>query len=136
MRIYTFSDADLKQKADSVTISMVRDATEFAGRGITAGMTTNVNAQIAKVIDTTGFVSADFHVHSIDSPDSETTREERVVSMLAEGVDFFASTDHDFRSDFQPDIVALGATSRAGGECSAARQPSRKSSASRRQTRR
>ena len=40
-RIYKFSDADLKQKADSVAISMVRDATEFTGRGITAGMTTD-----------------------------------------------------------------------------------------------
>lgn len=37
-RIYTFSDASLKQKSDSVAESMDRDASEFATRGITAGM--------------------------------------------------------------------------------------------------
>ena len=34
-RIYNFSDADLKQKADSTGASMQRDKTEFASRGIT-----------------------------------------------------------------------------------------------------
>ncbi len=70
-----------------------------------------VAAEVEHVIDSTGFISADFHVHSIDSPDSEVTKKERVVSMLAEGVDFFTPTDHDFRSDFQPTVAALGASS-------------------------
>lgn len=79
---------------------------------ITAGSTTTVNAEIARVVDTTGFVGSDFHVHSKDSPDSQVARHDRVVTMLAEGVDFFASTDHDFRSSFTPDIAAIpGASS-------------------------
>ena len=39
LRIYTFSDASLKQKSDSVAESMDRDAAEFLLRGITAVMT-------------------------------------------------------------------------------------------------
>ena len=76
---------------------------------ITAGATTPVSAQVERVIDSTGFVSADFHVHSIDSPDAQVPSSDRVKSMLGDGVEFFATTDHDFRADYQPYINALGA---------------------------
>ena len=69
-----------------------------------------VAAQVDRVIDSTGFVSADFHVHSINSPDSEVSKTERLVSMLAEGMDFFTPTDHDFLTDYQPTIDDLGAS--------------------------
>lgn len=78
---------------------------------ITAGATTPVSVQIARVIDTTGFVAGDFHVHSIDSPDSKVTRHDRIVSMLAEGADFFVATDHESVQDFSADIAAAGASS-------------------------
>jgi hypothetical protein len=77
---------------------------------VTASNTSMVNAQVAHVVDSSGYISGDFHVHSIDSPDSKIARADRVVSMLAEGVDFFTPSDHDFRSDFPPTIAALGAT--------------------------
>src|SRR4029079_4114832 len=67
---------------------------------VTAGATTTVNAEIAHVLDSTGFVGSDFHVHSIESPDSQVSRHDRVVTMLADGVDFFASTDHDTRTSY------------------------------------
>jgi hypothetical protein len=78
---------------------------------IVAGATTTVDAQIARVVDSSGFVASDFHVHSIDSPDSPTSRRDRTVTMLAEGVDFFTPSDHEFLSDFEPTVTALGATS-------------------------
>jgi hypothetical protein len=81
---------------------------DFADVTIAAGATTTVDATVEHVIDTTGFASGDFHVHSIDSPDSEVSRAERVVSMLGEGVDFFATTDHGYRADFSSTIAALG----------------------------
>src|SRR5581483_4730865 len=77
---------------------------------ITAGATTTVAAQLARVVATPGFVASDHHVHSIDSPDSEVTREERVATMLADGMDFFTPSDHDFRSDFGPTLLAMGVT--------------------------
>ena len=75
---------------------------------ITPGQVTTVQAEIAKVVDDTGFIHGDFHVHAIDSPDSEVTREERVGVMLAEGLDFFTPSDHGFRADFAPTLAAMG----------------------------
>lgn len=75
---------------------------------ITAGNTTTVNAAVQQVVDMTGLIPSDFHVHSIDSPDSEVTREERVISMLGEGMQFFTPSDHDFRADFTGTISDLG----------------------------
>ena len=41
---------------------------------ITGGETTVLDAAIARVLDTTGFVSSDYHVHLINSPDSRISR--------------------------------------------------------------
>lgn len=81
---------------------------------VTTGATQTVNATVERVVDSSGFISGDFHVHSIDSPDAQVARRDRVYTMLAEGIDFFASTDHDFRADFQPTIDALGAAAMIG----------------------
>jgi hypothetical protein len=75
---------------------------------ITAGSTTTVAVQLARVVPTPGFVSGDFHVHAIHSPDSEVTNADRVVTELAEGMDFFTPSDHDIRVDFEPTLAALG----------------------------
>ena len=77
---------------------------------VNAGATTPVAVQVARVTDSTGFIGADYHVHSIDSPDSKVTKVERVVSMLAEGVDFFTPSDHESRQNFNPTIASLGAS--------------------------
>jgi hypothetical protein len=81
---------------------------------VIANATESVMAKVERVIDSTGFVAADFHVHSIDSPDSRVPNVDRVISMLDEGMDFFTPTDHDIRFDYQPVIDALGATNLLG----------------------
>jgi hypothetical protein len=73
-----------------------------------AGKLSAVHAKLARVVDTAGFVSGDFHVHSIYSADSEVTERERIVAMMAEGLEFFTPSDHEDRRDFQPTIVAEG----------------------------
>jgi len=75
---------------------------------ITAGPTTTVAARIARVIQTPGFIAADFHVHALDSPDSEVSKEERVATMLAEGMDMFTPSEHEFRADFAPTVAEMG----------------------------
>lgn len=75
---------------------------------VAAGQLTAVAASLVKLVDDSGFVHGDFHVHSIDSPDAEVTREERVAVMLAEGMDFFTPSDHGVRSDFAPTLAAMG----------------------------
>jgi len=81
---------------------------------VAAGATETVNAVVRKVLDTAGFVSADFHQHATDSFDAPATDTSRVLANLAEGVDFFVSTDHDFTSDLSPQIAALGAAGLVG----------------------
>lgn len=70
-----------------------------------------VAASVVPVVDSTGFVSADHHVHLINSPDSTVSRDERIVTMLAEGVDYFVASDHDFKEDLTAEVGALGASS-------------------------
>jgi hypothetical protein len=70
-----------------------------------------VTASVVPVVDTTGFVSADHHVHMVDSPDSRVSHDERIVTMLAEGVDYFVASDHDFKTDLTAEVAALGASS-------------------------
>jgi len=74
---------------------------------ITSGQTLEVPAELAQVIATDGYVFADFHVHSIDSPDAEVNRSERVATYLAEGMDFFTPSDHDIRVDFTDTLAAM-----------------------------
>lgn len=74
---------------------------------VSAGAT--VNATVERVVDSTGFVAGDFHVHSINSPDAEVSHVERIISMLAEGVDLFTPTDHDILSDFSDALTTTGA---------------------------
>ena len=77
---------------------------------VSAGALTPTEAQIARVVDTTGFVSGDFHVHMINSPDSIVPKLDRVITFLAEGVDYLVATDHAFLTDLWPTIHDLGAT--------------------------
>ena len=77
---------------------------------LAGGSTTVVDAQIAHVLDTTGFVSSDYHVHMVNSPDSRIANARRVESFAAEGVDNLIATDHDAITDLAPTIAALGMT--------------------------
>lgn len=75
---------------------------------IIAGKTTTIGFKLTKVVDTPGWISADFHVHSIKSVDSEMGLEARVTSFAVEGVDLVVSTDHNYVADYGPTIEALG----------------------------
>jgi hypothetical protein len=73
-----------------------------------AGTTTDVTAQIARVLDTAGFISSDYHVHMLNSPDSRVSLPTRALSFAAEGVDNLIATDHDAITDLTPTINAVG----------------------------
>jgi hypothetical protein len=69
-----------------------------------------INAALVRVVDTAGFISSDAHVHMIASPDSFVSKDERIVTMLAEGVEYLVASDHDFLTDLTGDVAALGAS--------------------------
>lgn len=77
---------------------------------LAAGETTPVTARLARLLDTGGFVSADYHVHLLHSWDCAVTRDDRIRTMAAEGVDYFVASDHDTVTDLRPDIARLGLT--------------------------
>ncbi|MEI8255009.1 MAG: CehA/McbA family metallohydrolase [Deltaproteobacteria bacterium] len=69
-----------------------------------------VSGSLQRVVNTEGLIAGEFHVHSSPSYDCSVPIDQRVLSLAAEGVEVFASTDHDALGDFQPAIDALGLT--------------------------
>ncbi len=69
-----------------------------------------VAVTLAQVVDSTGWMSADLHVHAVGSPDSAVGDAVRAMSFAAEGVDVLVSTDHDFITDYRPVLEQLGLT--------------------------
>jgi len=60
------------------------------------------NVFIERAVKTPGYISADFHIHSIVSPDSSMTLPFRVLSAAAESLDVIQSSDHDVITDYAP----------------------------------
>jgi Ni,Fe-hydrogenase III small subunit len=73
-----------------------------------AGGLTTVNAKLVRVLDTPGFISSDYHVHMIDSPDSRISKGNRVLSMAGEGVENIIATDHSVITNLASTIADLG----------------------------
>ncbi len=76
---------------------------------VEAGNDTVLNiSEPSLVVETTGFLSADFHVHSGPSFDTVMPRAKRVATYLAEGAEVLVATEHETVFDFQPTIDRLG----------------------------
>ncbi len=73
-----------------------------------AGETKSVTAKLKRSVDTTGFMSGDFHLHSMWSPDSSDLYEFKVATLVAQGVELPACTDHEYIADYTPYIAKLG----------------------------
>ena len=67
-----------------------------------------VDAVLDHVAPTPGYVACDFHQHTYISPDAPVSPEDRVMSYLADGVDFISSSEHDVHFDYGPLLDALG----------------------------
>jgi hypothetical protein len=64
--------------------------------------------RLRRVIDTPGYLASEYHVHSIGSPDSPISNTRRVMTAVADGIEFYATTDHDYVTLQQPVIESLG----------------------------
>lgn len=71
---------------------------------VVAGATRQVTATLSRVVDTAGWASADFHLHSVNSVDSSMSLPARVAAVAAEGVDVASSSDHNFVTDYRAAI--------------------------------
>lgn len=79
---------------------------------VSSGRENVINFALAHEVDTSGWVSGDFHLHAEASFDSGMVFEERVRRVLAEGVEVAVSTDHDIVADYTPAVRNLGVQNR------------------------
>jgi len=110
---YTTADGrvaiDAKPGEYAVVVSRGPEYSMFQQRlTLDSASPANVTAQIARVIDTSGFVSSDFHVHGLNSTDSRVGNRDRVLQYAGEGFDNIVMTEHGGRTDLLPVIERLG----------------------------
>lgn len=73
-----------------------------------AGKSVALSATLKRVVDTTGYLSGDFHMHARGSIDSGLSFDERVISVAAEGLETVVASDHNHVSDYAPYIYRNG----------------------------
>ena len=81
---------------------------EFTKLTVQPGKTSDLNVTIPRVIETPGWVSADFHSHSSPSGDNTSSQRGRVLNLAAEHVEFAPCTEHNRVSTYIDHIKALG----------------------------
>ncbi|HMA63461.1 MAG TPA: CehA/McbA family metallohydrolase [bacterium] len=62
--------------------------------------------KIQRELDPKGYVAADFHMHTLNS-DGNCTVEERITSLVGGGVEFAASADHNYVTNYSPAVKAM-----------------------------
>lgn len=63
---------------------------------------------LKRLVDTTGWISADFHNHSTPSGDNVCDTDGRLINIAAEHLEFTPTTEHNRFFDWEPTIQALG----------------------------
>jgi hypothetical protein len=63
---------------------------------------------LRRLLDTTGYVASEYHVHAVGSPDSPVSWADRVIGAAVDGVELWASTEHEYIAELQPIVEALG----------------------------
>ncbi|CAN92601.1 hypothetical protein predicted by Glimmer/Critica [Sorangium cellulosum So ce56] len=93
-----------------ITVSRGIEYGIYVERDVTLapGRTFQLDATLVREVDTSGWMSADMHLHSEPSFDSGMALARRVATAAAEGVELAVSTDHDVETDYQPTARALG----------------------------
>lgn len=72
-----------------------------------AEQTIQVKGVLKRLVDTTGWVSADYHNHSTPSGDNTTATDDRIINLAAEHIEFAPTTEHNRLYDWRPHIRKL-----------------------------
>ena len=76
-----------------------------------AGGRSEFVAQLRHEVNTTGWVSGDFHLHTLTySGHGDANMKERVITFLGEGLELAVATDHNHHTDYRPTMNELGVT--------------------------
>lgn len=75
---------------------------------LAAGAESSFEAELVRELDTTGWLGADFHLHTLThSGHGDADLAERLLSCLGEGLELAVATDHDHHTDYRPTLAAL-----------------------------
>ena len=92
-----------------VSVTRGLEYTTFQGSvTIAPTLPTPFKAQLLRVVDTTGFLSLDGHMHAAPSPDSQVSIPDRIRTAATEGLEVAVSTDHEFIGSWQSGIDETG----------------------------
>jgi hypothetical protein len=73
-----------------------------------AGKDYRFEAVLRQEIDSKGWISGDFHLHTLThSGHGDSNLKERVISLVGEGVEFAVATDHNHNTSYAPEVEAL-----------------------------
>jgi hypothetical protein len=75
---------------------------------LATGQTFAFTGTLKRLVDTTGWVSADYHNHSTPSGDNTCGTNDRLVNLAAEHIEFAPATEHNRLYDWRPHIERLG----------------------------
>ncbi|MFG0333091.1 MAG: CehA/McbA family metallohydrolase [Maioricimonas sp. JB049] len=67
----------------------------FTGLTVKPGETAELTGQLVRSVDTTGWVSSDFHSHSTPSGDNTASQLGRVLNLVCEHIEFAPCTEHN-----------------------------------------
>lgn len=70
--------------------------------------TVAVKGTLTRLVDTTGWVSADYHNHSTPSGDNTCGTDDRIINLAAEQIEFAPTTEHNRLYDWRPHLERLG----------------------------
>ncbi|MFO1003955.1 MAG: hypothetical protein U0936_26870, partial [Planctomycetaceae bacterium] len=73
------------------------------------GKTTEMSVTLPRVVETAGWVSADFHSHSSPSGDNTSSQLGRVLNLVAEHIEFAPCTEHNRISTYEQHLEKLHA---------------------------
>ena len=79
----------------------------FTNVEVKPGETTNFNTSLVRQVDTTGWISSDFHSHSSPSGDNTGSQLGRVLNLVCEHIEFAPCTEHNRITTYQPHIDEL-----------------------------
>ncbi len=75
---------------------------------VNPAQTVEVEVALQRTVDTTGWISADYHAHSTPSGDNYCSTRDRIINFAAEHIEFAPTTEHERLYDWSSQIERLG----------------------------
>ncbi len=80
----------------------------FTTLTVPSGKTAELTGKLLRTVDTTGWISSDFHSHSSPSGDNTSSQVGRVLNHVCEHLEFVPCTEHNRIDTYEPIIAELG----------------------------